>query len=65
MKICLILDGTHTKKIGILFIPVFVDNLYQKVMDIYPHSLNTLNSVQPVKPILWNFFGACFVIENW
>jgi len=51
MKICLILGGTHTK-IGILFIPGFVDNLYQKVMDIYPCALNTLNSVQPVKHIL-------------
>lgn len=51
MKICLILDGTHAK-IGILFIPVFVDNLYQEFTDIYPRSLNTLNSKQPLQHIL-------------
>lgn len=51
MKICLILDGTQAK-IGILFIPVFVDNLYQKITDIYPRSQNTLNAEQPLQHIL-------------
>lgn len=51
MKICLILDGTQAT-IGILFIPVFVDNLYQKITDIYPRSQNTLNAEQPLQHIL-------------